>query len=169
MKVAVAPLKKERKDGQLTGLAGEFFVAAELLKRGLQVALTLGNAKSVDLYADNKVTKKTFHVQVKALSKPNEFPISHEKVEAECVYVFVVLNDPGTPTDFYIVPGRTLLDEPERFGRYFLNYKTFPSIHTRHLRDFKDNWSVFDGRQQKPMPETERGFAAPATDRAGYQ
>jgi hypothetical protein len=32
--------KKPRVDGQITGLSGEFFVAAELLKRNLQTSLT---------------------------------------------------------------------------------------------------------------------------------
>ncbi len=35
-------VSKQRSDGQKSGLAGEFFVAAELLKRGLQTSLTLG-------------------------------------------------------------------------------------------------------------------------------
>ena len=46
-------VSKQRSDGQKSGLAGEFFVAAELLKRGLQTSLTLGNAKSIDLFAIN--------------------------------------------------------------------------------------------------------------------
>lgn len=37
----VKPIKR-RVDGQITGLAGEFFVAAELLKRNLQVSITFG-------------------------------------------------------------------------------------------------------------------------------
>lgn len=163
METTVTKPKSRRKDGQMTGLAGEFAVAAELLKRNIQVALTLGNAKSVDLYADCGNTGRPIRVQVKSLSKPNEFPISHDKVKSDCVYVFVVLNDPGKPADFYLVPGRTLLGEHERFGKYFLNYKTFPSIHTRHLRDFKDNWSVFDGPRQQ-MPKDDGGLAAPAVD-----
>ncbi|GLW61739.1 hypothetical protein Hthe01_20880 [Hydrogenophilus thermoluteolus] len=43
--------KKRRADGQVTGLAGEFFVAGELLKRGLQTSITFGNAKAIDIFA----------------------------------------------------------------------------------------------------------------------
>ena len=46
-------VSKQRADGQKSGLAGEFFAATELLKRGLQTSLTLGNAKSIDLFAIN--------------------------------------------------------------------------------------------------------------------
>lgn len=66
----------KRADGQMTGLAGEFFVAAELLKRGLQTSVTFGNAKAIDLIAFNSETGRTFTVQVKALRKRTYFPIS---------------------------------------------------------------------------------------------
>ena len=46
---------KKRADGQVTGLAGELFVAAELLKRGLQTSVTFGNAKAIDLLAYNSI------------------------------------------------------------------------------------------------------------------
>src|SRR6187455_1873493 len=55
--------KTQRADGQITGLAGELFVAAELLKRGLQTSVTFGNAKAIDLLAFNPATEKTFTVQ----------------------------------------------------------------------------------------------------------
>ena len=35
-----------------THLAGEFLVAGELSRRGYPVSITMGNAKSVDIYAD---------------------------------------------------------------------------------------------------------------------
>jgi hypothetical protein len=40
--------KKSAVDRSMTGLAGELFVAAELLKRGLQTSITFGNAKQID-------------------------------------------------------------------------------------------------------------------------
>ena len=44
---------KTRADGQLSSLAGELFVAAELLKRDIQTSVTFGNAKAIDLLAHN--------------------------------------------------------------------------------------------------------------------
>jgi hypothetical protein len=32
-----------------TGLSGEYFVAAELLRRGYSVGITMGNAKAIDI------------------------------------------------------------------------------------------------------------------------
>ena len=40
-KEPIKRVSKQRADGQESGLAGEFFVAAELLKRDLQTSLTL--------------------------------------------------------------------------------------------------------------------------------
>ncbi len=51
-------MKKARVDGNITGLAGELFVAAELLKRGLQTSITFGNAKQIDLFAHNPIQAK---------------------------------------------------------------------------------------------------------------
>ena len=95
---------RQRADGQKSGLAGEFFVAAELLKRGLQTSLTLGNAKSIDLFAINDQGTR-FTIQVKALRSPNYFLIDLERVQDACYYVFVVLNKPDISPDYYIVPG----------------------------------------------------------------
>ena len=135
--------KKERVDGQMTGLAGEFFVAAELLKRGLQTSLTLGNAKAIDLFATNDKTGKTFTVQVKALRRKNFFPLDANKIHRGCIYVFLVLNENGVSPDYYIVPGEDLFVQPEKFGKWFLNYKTFPGVQPKDLAEYHDKWEIF--------------------------
>lgn len=135
--------KKTRVDGQITGLAGELFVAAELLKRGLQTSVTFGNAKAIDLLAFNPASERTFSVQVKAVRKPNVFPIAHSRVSRKHVYVFVVLNKPGTQVQYYVVPGAVLSDEPDRFSKWFRDPK-FPGISIKHLKDFENRWEVFD-------------------------
>lgn len=134
---------KQRADGQLSGLAGEFFVAAELLKRGLQTSVTFGNAKAIDLLATNPETGRSFAVQVKALRKTNYFPIKPGRVNREHVYVFVLLNKPGQAVEYFIVPGRVLVEDAPRFGKDF-QHPTFPGIHPRVLGDFRDGWSIFD-------------------------
>jgi len=35
-----------------SGLSGEYFVAAELYRRGYNVGLTIGNAKAIDILAE---------------------------------------------------------------------------------------------------------------------
>lgn len=133
-----------RKDGQKTSLAGEFFVAAELLKRGLQTSLTLGNAKAIDLFAIND-NGKQFTIQVKALrDRNNYFPIDPKRIISASVYIFVILNEPNISPEFFIVPGDDLYSQPNKFGKWFLNYEKFPGIHPKDLADYRDNWQIFD-------------------------
>ncbi len=121
-KEPIKGVSKQRSDGQKSGLAGEFCVAAELLKRGLQTSLTLGNAKSIDLFAINHKDTR-FTIQVKALRSPNYFLIDLERVQDACYYVFAVLNKPDVPPDYYIVPGCDLQSNPAKFGNGLLTIK----------------------------------------------
>jgi hypothetical protein len=135
----ITPIKK-RVDGQITGLAGEFFVAAELLKRNLQVSVTFGNAKSIDLFALNE-NGHTYTVQVKSVRTKNFFLIPRAAIKPDQVYVFVILNQPGRPVDYFIAWGVQLL-ENELTNR-FLDVLKGPGIRYKDLESFRDQWSVF--------------------------
>ena len=142
---AIEKPKKERVDGQVTGLSGELFVAAELLKRGIQTSVTFGNAKSIDLLAYNQKTKAKFSIQVKSLRSINYFLIDPKKVETEHIYVFVLLGKEESPVRYFIVPGAILKLESERFGKPF-NVPKMPGIHPKLLAQegFEGNWAVFN-------------------------
>ena len=146
-KIAKAPkvpkVPAKRVDGQITGLAGELFVAAELLKRGLQTSVTFGNAKAVDLLAFNVTTGRTFTVQVKAIRRRNFFPIRHDRMHRLHTYVFAVLNRPGEPVNYFIVPGAALCDHPENFSKWFKDPK-FPGIDPNFLKPYADGWKHFE-------------------------
>lgn len=136
--------KKKRADGQVTGLAGEFFVAGELLKRGLQTSITFGNAKAIDIFAHSEGSGVTYTVQVKALRQKNYFPIKRSAIERGHMYVFVILNKPGDAVDYFIVEGSTLADADAEgdLGKY-LDDPKFPGIGWRSLEPFRNNWQVF--------------------------
>jgi hypothetical protein len=141
------PPKKPRADGQMTGLAGELFVAAELIKRGLQTSVTFGNAKAIDLLAYHPETKRPFVVQVKSLRRKNFFLIGRDKVEPSHVYVFVLLNRPNEAVQYFIVPGADLCADPVRFSKWFTAEK-MPGIHSNLLTElgYENAWGVFDAR-----------------------
>ena len=82
---------------------------------------------------------------MKSLRKKNYHLLSREKVVAEHIYVFVVLNLPSQAVEYFIVPGRVLLEETSRFSKYFLLEK-MPGIHSNVLsaEGFRDAWTVFD-------------------------
>lgn len=147
MKTRQKTTKSVRVDGQMTGLAGELFVAAELLKRGLQTSVTFGNAKSIDLLAFNPQIEESFTVQVKAIRKKNVFPIGHKSVNP--LHVFVILNGSEEPVQYFVVPGSVLAQQPERFVlRWFTDTK-FPGINWRILQKegFENAWHVFQERK----------------------
>ena len=137
--------KTDPRDGQISGLAGELFVAAELLKRDLQTSVTFGNAKAVDILAFNANTGRTFTVQVKTVRKKTYWLIAHARVDPRHVYVFVLLNKPGEPVEYFVVPGSVLAQSPERFSKWFQNPK-MPGIHPAILEQqgFRNAWGIFD-------------------------
>ncbi len=136
---------KKRADRQVSGLAGEFFVAAELLKRDVQTSVTFGNAKAIDLLAHNADTGQSFTVQVKTLRTSNYFTVDREKVVPNHVYVFVLLNKPNQPVRYFVVRGSELKEHPEQFGKGFF-HPTWPGILPRDLLKFENNWPVFGCR-----------------------
>lgn len=92
----------------LSGIAGEYFVAAELSRRGCIASVTLRNTHGVDILASNANGTKTVAIQVKTRQKRGKKLVMNEKAEVENVaetlfYVFVSLNGLEQPT-FHIVP-----------------------------------------------------------------
>ena len=143
----MAEERKGRPDTQITGMAGEFLAAGKLFKRGLQVSVTLGNAKAIDLFVHNPRTGRTFKVQVKALSRKNCFPMKRENLRPDYIYIFVLLNGPDEQEQFFVVPGRTILNDINHFfGASYTRDKpnTFPAINYSPLRKFNGNWALFE-------------------------
>ena len=129
---------------QLTGTAGEYFVAAELSRRGYIASISLRNAKGVDILVTSEDSNETLNIQVKTaknkkaiwiLSKKNETIISDR-----FFYILVLLppDDMQRP-HFYIVPSK-------RVARYISVF------HKRHLaagnqgsdmRKFRDRFNRY--------------------------
>lgn len=89
-----------------TGLSGEYFVAAELLRRGFSVGITMGNAKAIDILAEKN--GKQYIIQVKAIYKRKNagWPMIRDKVNTKIFYVFVNLNgDKMAAPDYFIAKG----------------------------------------------------------------
>ena len=69
--------KMADKSGSM-GIAGEFFVAAELTRRGYVASLTSKNTKAIDILASNKDGSKSVAIQVKTCdnAKINKWKMS---------------------------------------------------------------------------------------------
>lgn len=139
---------RDKTDGQLSGMAGEFLTLGKLFKRGYQASFTLGNAKAVDLFVYNVKTDKQFSVQVKTLRKRNCFPMKKESIKREHIYVFVILNDWEKTEEFFIIRGGELLENIDNFfgASYRVPSKpsNMPAINYGPLAPYKDNWQIFD-------------------------
>jgi hypothetical protein len=120
-----------------TGLSGEYFVAAELLRRGFSVGITMGNAKAIDILAEKN--GKQFIIQVKAIFKKKNagWPMMKDKVNKNIFYVFVNLNGDsmGMP-EYYVAFGyeiKKLIKQYETRG--------ILSISSVNKLNFKNNWN----------------------------
>ena len=131
---------EEKKDKQITGLSGVYFVAAELLKQDFQVLMTIGNAKSVDLVAIKN--NKNFNIQVKTLrKKPNCFTLKISRIYPDYIYIFVYLNEKGKYPDYYILKGQELLDDLKQFfGASIGRLDGRETVNHGPLQPHKDSW-----------------------------
>ena len=92
-----------------TGVSGEYFVAAELSRRGFVASLTLRNTRGIDVLASNADATKSVGIQVKTCSGTKPDWILNKKAEVDLAenlfYIFVCLPVRGEPS-FYVVPRR---------------------------------------------------------------
>jgi hypothetical protein len=77
--------------GHSTGMAGEFHVMALLFRLGHEPALTLGNAKSIDILTHSP-TGKYYEVSVKAMRGGGKWGIGNLDYSKKHNLVFVLLH-----------------------------------------------------------------------------
>ncbi|GAB3545176.1 hypothetical protein [Spirosoma fluminis] len=92
----------------LTGIAGEYFVAAELSRRGFMASITLRNNDSIDIHASRLDDNKMFAIQVKTTQvRRRQWPLSakaEKQFSQNHFYVFVNLKGLDERPDYFIVP-----------------------------------------------------------------
>jgi hypothetical protein len=136
------------------GIAGEYFVAAELSRRGYGASLTLRNTRGIDVLASNADATKSVGIQVKTCQGLEPTWLLNEKAENESAenlfYVFVCLPDCGEPS-FYVVPQSVVAKEVRESHQRWL---ATPRRDGREHRDnpnrkwgdpqgvYKDRWDV---------------------------
>lgn len=129
-----------------THLAGEYFVAAELYRRGFSVGMTIGNAKAIDLmaYKDHRAIA----VQVKAIrdKKSAGWPITPDKLDKGAIYVFVNLNGTASP-DYYIL---TSGEASEHIKMY--TTRGIINLGVLKKEDYLNRWDKLD-KEQSLLPE----------------
>lgn len=127
-----------------TGVAGEYFVAAELSRRGFVASLTLRNTRGIDILASNADATRSVGIQVKTCQGTRADWMLNAKAEADLAenlfYVFVCLPPQGEPS-FYVVPRATV---------------------ATYVRDSHSKWLATPGRKgQQHSPSNIRRFRDP--------
>ena len=116
----------------LVGVAGEYFVAAELSRLGYIASITLRNTKGIDIIATNEEGTRTVNIQVKTRRQGLKDWIVSQKAEKikdkNIFYVFVALKGDDEKPDYHIVSSKEIannvaksykkwLAEPGRGGK----------------------------------------------------
>jgi hypothetical protein len=99
----------------LSGVAGEYYVAAELTKLGHMASITLRNTKGVDILCSNADATKSVAIQVKTNRRSNRHWVLNSKCENyyadNLFYVFVCLNGNEKSPDYFVVPSKLVADD----------------------------------------------------------
>ena len=141
----------------LSGVAGEYFVAAELSRRGYLASITLRNTKGVDILCSNADATKTVAIQVKTNKRSNRDWMLNQKAESfysnNHFYVFLNLHDNQQQPDYFIVPSgvvathvkeahATWLATPGKAGRAHIDtsMRKFADL----SEEYRDRWNILD-------------------------
>ena len=109
--------------------------------------MTLGNAKSIDLFAYSEQEGKTYDIQVKTLRKTNCFPLKIQNVRPDHIYVFVLLNEPGKAVEYYILRGREIIANESNLYCNGNGRDPRAAVKIGPLRArYKDRWNLFSAQ-----------------------
>lgn len=135
----------------LSGIAGEYFVAAELSRRGYIASLTLRNTRGVDILASNLDATKTVGIQVKSAQGKAKSWMLNSKVERDeapnLFFVLVRLNQLEAP-EYYIVPREVVAKYVRENHEIWLNtLGKKGQVHAdTQIRQFTDPENIYLGR-----------------------
>ncbi len=143
--------EQQKLSNVLCGIAGEYFVAGELSRRGYIASLTLRNTRGVDIVVSNEDATRSVGVQVKTSQKTAPLWLLDKKVEkgadeeyaANLFFVFVNLPQSGQPK-YYIVPLREVAEYARR------RHETWLQTPGKHGVQHKDaSMRKFEDREGK--------------------
>ena len=106
------------------GNSGEYFVAAELERRGFTAAVPMSNTKDFDILAINRETNRQVALQVKTSRGKTKSWILGKKNEtledSNIYYVLIALNELDTP-DYYIIESKYIAESLSKGYQMWLN------------------------------------------------
>jgi len=118
-------LTSERIPSVLAGVAGEYFVAAELSRRGYIASISLRNTRGIDILATNQAASRSVTIQCKTNQRGAKIWVLTGKSEDfqadDHYYVFVALGPASECPSFHVVPSadvaKSIRESNERWLR----------------------------------------------------
>lgn len=143
----------------ITGMAGEFYVMERLYRLGYTPALTLGNAKSVDILV--KINDfDTISIDVKSIRKGGKWGVGKKDYSAQHNLIFVLLyykewGDLTSQPEAYIVPAKIIeiMKKPWLDGNFAVYYSHYEN-RAVDLPSYRDQWNIIEG---KHAPSAKHG------------
>lgn len=109
----------------LAGVAGEYFVAAELSRRGWIASISLRNTRGIDILVTNQEASRSVTIQCKTNQKKGKQWMLSEKSETfspqDHFYVFVGLGEFAERPNYHIVPSKVVAEHVQKFHRLWLD------------------------------------------------
>lgn len=100
--------KQEKIPSLLAGVAGEYFVAAELSRRGHIASISLRNTRGIDILVTNEDASRSVTIQCKTKQLARKVWVLNEKCEdfisPTHYYVFVALGTFSERPRYYVIP-----------------------------------------------------------------
>ena len=140
---------KVRVDGHATAMAGEFYVMEKLFRLGHSPALTLGNAKKIDILLETR-KGRVFTINVKAIRGGDKWGVGRNDLTTDLNLFFVFLyyknfSDILANPEAYIVPAKNIEIMKRTWHDQFAIYLGHKNYGVRaELRPYANNWSLFD-------------------------
>ena len=128
----------------LAGVAGEYFVAAELSRRGYIASISLRNTRGIDILATNAAASRSVTIQCKTSQSRNNWMLS-DKCESfhseNHFYVFVALGTALERPRYHVVPSVAVA---KHAGENHTNWLAKPGLHGQAhvdnpVRNFHDS------------------------------
>lgn len=121
----------------ITGIAGEYFVAGELSRRGYMASITLRNNDSIDIHASNLADNKIFAIQVKTSQfSVREWPVgkkAENHYSSNMYYIFVAFKKIDERPEYFIVPSKDV---------------------AKHVREGHKKWLATPGKNGQPHKDS---------------
>src|SRR5256885_901215 len=133
----------------LAGVAGEYFVAAELSRRGHIASISLRNTRGIDILATNQAATRSITIQCKTNQLAQKVWILNNKSEKyfseNHFFVFVALGDLSQRPSYHVVPSSIVA---ERIGKSHKKWLSTPGAKGQQhiditMRKFGDSADEF--------------------------